>query len=53
MGELVFESNEWMKGWNGIYKGEKQPEGTFVWQVKGKNVNGKEIYLKGPVVLVR
>ncbi|MGG9970665.1 PKD-like domain-containing protein [Ferruginibacter sp. SUN002] len=52
-GELVFESNEWMKGWDGIYKGEKQPEGTFVWQVKGKNINGKEIYLKGPVVLVR
>ncbi|MES2430082.1 MAG: PKD-like domain-containing protein [Bacteroidota bacterium] len=52
-GELVFESNAWMKGWNGIYKNIEQPEDTYIWIIKGKNIEGKEVFMKGAVVLVR
>jgi gliding motility-associated-like protein len=52
-GQLIFESSEWMKGWNGKYRGEAQPLGTYVWAIKGKNNRGKDIFMKGAVVLVR
>lgn len=30
-GEKVFESNDFQFGWNGMYKNELQPMGTYVW----------------------
>jgi gliding motility-associated-like protein len=52
-GQLVFETNQWMKGWDGTYKGVAQAVGNYVWIVKGKGRNGKIIEMKGNVVLVR
>ncbi|MBK8711689.1 MAG: gliding motility-associated C-terminal domain-containing protein [Niastella sp.] len=53
LGELVFETNEWLKGWDGFYLGRKQPVGTYVWVIKGKDKNGKIVQQKGTVVLLQ
>lgn len=52
-GELVFETNQYRKGWDGMYKGVKQLPGTYVWVIKGVDRNGRTVTQKGTVVLVR
>lgn len=52
-GEIMFETNRYMNGWDGNYKGIAQPVGNYVWVLKGKGRNGKIIEMRGNVVLVR
>ncbi len=52
-GELVFETSEIGKGWDGIYRGVKQPGGNFVWSLKGTDRKGSLKTMKGNVVLIR
>ncbi|MES2848199.1 MAG: T9SS type B sorting domain-containing protein [Bacteroidota bacterium] len=52
-GELIFETSQTMKGWDGTYKGKTQQPGNYVWMLKGRARNGKIIEMKGNVVLVR
>jgi len=52
-GTLVFETSQWMKGWDGNFKGVKQPIGNYVWAIKGIGRNGKVIEMKGNVLLMR
>ncbi len=51
-GELLFETKEWLKGWDGTYRGKQQPIGTYVWMVKGKDYNGRVIEMKGTVLII-
>ena len=51
-GEMVFESNQWLKGWDGTFRGKKQPVGNYVWVLKGRDKNNKVVELKGTVVIV-
>lgn len=52
-GELLYESAQISKGWDGTHKGRPQPIGNYVWALKGKAQNGKAIEMRGNVVLVR
>ncbi len=52
-GIIMFETNRYMNGWDGNYKGIPQPVGNYVWVLKGKGRNGKMIEMRGNVVLVR
>ncbi len=52
-GELVYETSEIGKGWNGIYKGIQQNGGNYVWALKGVDRTGRERMMKGNVVLIR
>lgn len=52
-GQLLFETAQTNKGWDGTYKGKAQTPGNYVWMLKGKGRNGKQIEMKGNVVLVR
>lgn len=52
-GEIMFETNRYMNGWDGNYKGVAQPVGNYVWILKGKGRNGRNIEMRGNVVLVR
>ena len=52
-GELMFETNQWLKGWDGTYKGKPQPSGAYVWSVKGTDKDKKVVELQGSVMLVR
>ena len=52
-GELVFETNQWLKGWNGTYNGKPQPNGAYVWTVSGIDRDNKRVIMKGTVILIR
>ena len=52
-GETVFETNQFLKGWDGTYRGKKQQVGTYVWIIKGTDRNGKTVQMKGTVLLLQ
>ena len=52
-GELMFETTDLKKGWDGVYKRMKADPAVFAWYVKGKCYNGKEFFKKGNVTLIR
>jgi len=52
-GELVWETNDKTKGWDGIYKGKPADVGVFGWYLKVKCFNGEESFKKGNVTLIR
>lgn len=52
-GELVFKTNGWLKGWDGIYRGKNAATGTYAWMIKGKDRDGKIVEMKGTVILMR
>jgi gliding motility-associated-like protein len=52
-GDLIFDTNKWLMGWDGSYKGRQQPIGNYIWVIKGRDINGKVIERKGNVILIR
>ncbi len=52
-GELVYETRETGKGWNGIYKGKPQDMATFVWVAEGITFKNETRQKKGNVILIR
>ncbi len=52
-GNLVFSSRNIAQGWNGFYKGKKQPSGSFVYVVTYTDSAGKRKLLKGNLVLIK
>lgn len=52
-GELVFETTDITKGWDGIYKGMKVDPAVFAWYLKAKCYNGNELKKQGNVTLIR
>ncbi len=52
-GQLIFETSQPLKGWDGFYKGIRQPIGNYIWSIKGMGSDGKVVEMKGNVVLVR
>lgn len=52
-GELIFQTSDMKKGWEGTYKGEKADPAVFAWYIKAKCFNGDELKKKGNVTLVR
>jgi gliding motility-associated-like protein len=58
LGELVFEKRDFKPndrsfGWNGIYKGNLQPSGSFIYFVEAECDLGNVLNTKGNVVLMR
>ncbi|MDP2388261.1 MAG: PKD domain-containing protein [Bacteroidota bacterium] len=52
-GQMVFETTDIKKGWDGIYNGMKSDPGVFGYYLKYKCNNGEESFRKGNVTLVR
>jgi gliding motility-associated-like protein len=52
-GELMFQTNKWLEGWDGMYKGKKAAVGTYAWMIKGVDKNGRIVEMKGTVILVQ
>jgi gliding motility-associated-like protein len=52
-GELVFETTDKTKGWDGLYKNRPADVGVFGWYLKVKCFNGEETFRKGNVTLIR
>lgn len=52
-GELVYETNDIKKGWNGFYKNEPAPVGVYVYYISGSGHNNKRVALTGNVTLIK
>lgn len=52
-GETIFISNAMNLRWNGRYKGELQPMGTYVYSIVYKDINQKQHLQKGYFTLIR
>ncbi len=52
-GQLMFSTDVPNKGWDGKFKGAPQDSQVFVWIVDGVDYQGKEIFQKGTVTLIR
>jgi gliding motility-associated-like protein len=53
-GQLIFQTSDWKKGWDGRYNGKLQPTGTYVWTLRYVHRDTKQlISTKGTSFLVR
>lgn len=53
-GNLIFETKDWLTGWDGRYKGIDQDPSTYVWRLSYIHRDTKQsIELKGTVQLIR
>lgn len=52
-GQLIFTSNNKDKGWDGTFKGARQPAGNYVYILSGTDFTGKPLFRKGSVLLIR
>ena len=52
-GQLIFEAPDQMQGWNGVYKGQAQPGGVYVWVCSYQFKDEQEKIEKGTFVLIR
>lgn len=53
-GQVVFETNDWKKRWDGTLNGQKQPSGIYVWTLSFIHSDTKQkIFQKGTTALIR
>ncbi len=53
-GQLIYQTTDQLKGWDGTFNGIKMPAATYVWTVQYiEKDTGKQVNLKGTVTLVR
>lgn len=52
-GQLVFETSDPLKGWDGVYKNRNYPATMFAWQCFYQLENQKAGYQKGTVTVIR
>ena len=52
-GQLMFETQNFLEGWNGLYKGREFNTATFVWQCFYQFEGLPPEYQKGSLILIR
>jgi gliding motility-associated-like protein len=52
-GQRVYQTTQYMQGWDGFFNGKPAPVGAYVWMVSGEDYTGKTIVEKGTVTLIR
>lgn len=52
-GQVVFETKDKTKGWDGKKNGLEQSNGTYVWVLKYRDSNKRNELLKGSTILIR
>jgi gliding motility-associated-like protein len=53
VGQLVFESRDWTKRWDGRFKGQPADMGTYVWILTYTNTEtGKKVQQRGTSILL-
>jgi gliding motility-associated-like protein len=53
-GQLIFQTNNWKRGWDGTYKGAPQPSGVYVWFLTFVDRDTKQPrQMKGTAALIR
>lgn len=52
-GVLLYQTSRIGDGWDGTYKGAKQDPAAYVWEASAIDYQGKKIFRKGSVILIR
>jgi gliding motility-associated-like protein len=52
-GNVVFQSNDITKGWDGTFKGKAQPIDSYVYTITVMTYKGFKLSKKGSVLLIR
>lgn len=52
-GQLVFETRDWSRKWDGTLHGIQQASGVYVWTLEYNDASNKKISLKGTSALIR
>ena len=53
VGQMVFETRDWTKKWNGKFKGQPADFGTYVWILVYTDTDtGKRVQKKGSTILL-
>lgn len=52
-GQLLFQTNDMLQGWDGSAQGQALKAGMYVYQIRFKQLDGTTEYKKGTVMLVR
>ena len=52
-GNLLYQSQTDLPGWDGMYKGRPQPMDGYVWEAEAIDIDGNKIRRKGNVTLIR
>jgi gliding motility-associated-like protein/uncharacterized repeat protein (TIGR01451 family) len=52
-GNILFETTDESKGWDGRFRGQNQPADSYIWLVEGIDTNGKEIRKTGTLNLIK
>jgi len=52
-GQLIFQTTDPLKGWDGLYKGMSYSTTAFVWQCSYQLENRQPEYQKGTVIIIR
>ncbi|HZY37416.1 MAG TPA: FG-GAP-like repeat-containing protein [Mucilaginibacter sp.] len=52
-GELIFTTTNIQNGWDGTYKGTKEPVGVYVYYLQATMIDGQKITKKGTITLIR
>lgn len=52
-GQIVFETSQLQKGWNGRYKGIDQPQGAYIWIFTYTSLSGRTKLFRGTTVLIQ
>ncbi len=54
VGQMIFETRDWTKKWDGRFKGQGADPGTYVWILMYTHIDtGKKVQLKGSSILLR
>jgi gliding motility-associated-like protein len=52
-GQLIYNSTDITKGWNGTLGGRPQEPGSYLWVARATDYTGKKILRKGSVILIK
>lgn len=52
-GQIIFETNDPQKGWDGTFENEKVPQGVYVYYVNFYGSDGTQVKKRGAVTLLR
>jgi gliding motility-associated-like protein len=53
-GQLLFETHDWTRKWDGTINGSPQPAGTYVWTLRYTDgSSGKNFFSRGTSILIR
>jgi gliding motility-associated-like protein len=54
VGQMIFETRDWTRRWDGRFKGQGADPGTYVWILIYTNIDtGKKVQLKGTTILLK